>query len=134
RSRALRRIREHDGTQAPLIVVASIRAVLQPISPHAAQAQVMKLQLGSEAHPLETVVAELEHLGYDRVDMVTRRGEYALRGGILDVFVPARDHACRIDFFGDEIDDMRHFAVSDQRSVGEAITQLDITAARELLL
>lgn len=134
RSRALRRIREHDATAGPLIVVASIRAVLQPISPHAAQAQVMSLRLGREDHSLEEVVTELEHLGYARVDMVTRRGEYALRGGILDVFVPSRDHACRIDFFGDEVDDIRHFAVSDQRSVGEQLTEIDITAARELLL
>lgn len=134
RSKTLRRLREHDSTTGPLIVVASVRAVLQPVSPHAAEARSMSLRLGESVHTLDEIVATLIDLAYTRVDMVTRRGEFALRGGILDVFVPSLDHAVRIDFFGDEIDDMRWFAISDQRSLGDPVQHIEITAARELLL
>ena len=48
--------------------------------------------------------------------MVTHRGEFAVRGGILDVFPPTEDHPVRIEFFGDEVEQMRWFAVADQRS------------------
>ena len=66
--------------------------------------------------------------------MVTRRGEFAVRGGILDVFTPTAEHAVRVDFFGDEVDQIRHFSVSDQRSAGEPIASLELWPARELLL
>ena len=49
--------------------------------------------------------------------MVSRRGEFALRGGILDVFPPVDDHPYRIEFFGDEVDQIRAFSVADQRSL-----------------
>ena len=49
--------------------------------------------------------------------MVEKRGEIAVRGGILDVFPPTADHPVRVEFFGDEITDMRTFAVTDQRSL-----------------
>ena len=134
RSKALRRIREYDAADGPLIVVASVRAVLQPVSPHAAEARVLTLRAGESEHTLDEILETLVSLAYTRVDMVTRRGEFALRGGILDIFVPSLDHAIRVDFFGDEVDDMRHFAIADQRSVGEPVQHLEITAARELLL
>ncbi len=49
--------------------------------------------------------------------MVSRRGEFALRGGILDVFPPIADHPFRVEFFGDEVDQIRAFSVADQRSL-----------------
>ena len=59
----------------------------------------------------------LVELAYHRVEMVERRGEIAVRGGILDIFPPTADHPVRVEFFGDEITDMRTFAVTDQRSI-----------------
>ena len=56
-------------------------------------------------------------LAYTRVDMVEKRGEIAVRGGILDVFPPTADHPVRVEFFGDEITDIRTFGVIDQRSL-----------------
>ena len=49
--------------------------------------------------------------------MVSRRGEFALRGGILDVFPPTAPHPYRVEFFGDEVDQIRAFSVADQRSL-----------------
>ena len=66
--------------------------------------------------------------------MVTRRGEFAVRGGILDVFAPTDEHPVRVDFFGDEIEQIRQFAVSDQRSAPEKLAEVELLASRELLL
>jgi transcription-repair coupling factor (superfamily II helicase) len=133
RAAALRLLREHDGSK-PLILVASVRAALQPVSPHAAFAEPVVLRAGETSEGLEAIAARLVELAYTRVDMVTRRGEFAVRGGILDVFPPTAEHAVRADFFGDEVDQIRRFAVSDQRSAGDPLAHIELWPARELLL
>lgn len=133
RAATLRLLREHDGSQ-PLVVVASVRAALQPVSPHAAHAEPILLTTGESGESLEAIANKLVELAYTRVDMVTRRGEFAVRGGILDVFPPTAEHAVRVDFFGDEVDQIRRFAVSDQRSAGEPLASIELWPARELLL
>src|SRR4029078_9675856 len=70
---------------------------------------------------------------YARVDMVSGRGEFAVRGGILDVFPPTADHPVRVEFFGDEVEELRSFSVADQRSLPEPIERLAIAPSRELL-
>src|SRR5690606_35578235 len=69
-----------------------------------------------------------------RVDMVSRRGEFAVRGGILDVFPPTADHPLRVEFFGDEVDQIRAFSVADQRSLPGEVASVSLAASRELLL
>ena len=133
RAEALRLLREHDG-EAPLVMVASVRAALQPVSPHAASAEPVVLTAGRAAEGLEAIARRLVEYAYTRVDMVTRRGEFAVRGGILDVFPPTADQAVRVDFFGDEIDQIKRFAVSDQRSAGDPLETIELWPARELLL
>ncbi|WP_166985419.1 transcription-repair coupling factor [Canibacter zhoujuaniae] len=129
---ALNKLRKHNG-KTPLVVVASVRAILQAISPAAADAEALRLVNGVSVGGPNGFAETLVQLGYDRVDMVTKRGEFAVRGGIVDVFVPAAESAVRIDFFDDEVDDLRQFAVTDQRSAA-SIKHLDIWPARELLL
>ena len=74
-------------------------------------------------------------LAYTRVDMVGRRGEFAVRGGILDIFAPTAEHPVRVEFWGDEVTEMRMFAVADQRSIPEIeVETLIAVACRELLL
>ncbi|NLA66110.1 MAG: transcription-repair coupling factor, partial [Leucobacter sp.] len=133
RAAALRLLREHDGSR-PLVMVASVRAALQPVSSHAATAEPLVLRAGEVGESLDVITARLVEMAYTRVDMVTRRGEFAVRGGILDVFAPTAEQAIRVDFFGDEVDQIRRFAVSDQRSAGEALPQIELWPARELLL
>ncbi|MBK0420785.1 transcription-repair coupling factor [Leucobacter sp. CSA2] len=133
RARALRLLREHDPSR-PLILVASVRAVLQPVSPHAANAEPLVLEAGRDSAGLDEVARGLVERAYTRVDMVTRRGEFAVRGGILDVFPPEAPQAVRVDFFGDEVDQIRRFAVSDQRSAGDPLPGVELWPARELLL
>ncbi|GAB2556190.1 transcription-repair coupling factor [Leucobacter ruminantium] len=133
RAVALRMLREHTGDR-PLVFVASVRAALQPVSPHAAEAEPLVLRAGAESEGLESIARELVARAYTRVDMVTRRGEFAVRGGILDVFPPEAPHAVRVDFFGDEVDQVRRFSVSDQRSAGDPLPEVELWPARELLL
>ncbi len=120
--------------ETPLIVTASVRGALQPIAAGLTDAGVLELRVGSRGTQLDAVVRRLVELAYLRVDMVSRRGEFAVRGGILDVFPPAAEHPYRVEFFGDEIDRIRAFSVADQRSLPEDIAKVTLLPSRELLL
>ncbi len=77
----------------------------------------------------------LVELAYTRVDMVGKRGEFAVRGGILDIFPPTAEHPVRVEFWGDEVSEMRMFSVADQRSIPEIAVDVVIAVpCRELLL
>ncbi len=129
----LRRIREWNG-DAPLIVTASVRSAIQPLAGGLAEAAPVRLAVGARGMDLADIVARLVERAYLRVDMVSRRGEFAVRGGILDVFPPAADHPYRVEFFGDEVDQIRAFSVADQRSLPGDIPEVEFVASRELLL
>ena len=66
--------------------------------------------------------------------MVERRGEFAVRGGIVDLFLPLSNHPIRIDFFGDEIEDLSYFEVADQRTFSTVVGSVEIYPCREMLL
>jgi len=91
-----------------------------------------KIELGKN-YDLDRLTALLIEAGYSREAMVEFRGQFSLRGGILDVFPPGCSHPYRIEFFGDEVESLRSFTIEDQRSVEECREAL-LTPARELLL
>ncbi|MDH6532507.1 transcription-repair coupling factor (superfamily II helicase) [Aurantimicrobium minutum] len=130
---ALRRVRDWDGN-TPLVMITSVRGVLQPIADNLGDVEPISLNIGSRGNDLAAISAQLVDLAYVRVDMVTRRGEFAVRGGILDVFPPVADHPVRLDFFGDEVDSIRAFSVADQRSLDGDIPSIQLPPSRELLL
>ena len=109
-----------DGRLGPplRVVVTTVRSLLQPMAPDVAEIEPVTLTVGAEAE-FEDVIARLVELAYTRVDMVGRRGEFAVRGGILDIFAPTAEHPVRVEFWGDEVSEMRMFAVADQRSIPE---------------
>ncbi|MGH3357282.1 MAG: transcription-repair coupling factor, partial [Nocardioidaceae bacterium] len=114
------------------VVVAPVRSVLQPQVKGLADLEPVVLHPGEETD-LDDLVRRLAAAAYTRVDLVERRGEFAVRGGIVDVFPPTEEHPLRIEFWGDEVEEIRHFAVADQRS----LEQVDVVWAppcRELLL
>jgi len=117
-----------------LVVVASVRAALQPLADNLADTQPVTLTAGGRGYDLPVLARELVDLAYARVDMVTRRGEFAIRGGILDVFAPTAEHPVRAEFFGDELEQIRPFSVSDQRSLTTTIASVELAPSRELLL
>jgi transcription-repair coupling factor (superfamily II helicase) len=134
----LRRLAHPDadgpgGATGPLtVVVAPVRSVLQPQLKGLGDLEPVRLATGAEAE-LEAVARRLTDLAYARVDLVTKRGEYAVRGGILDVFPPTDEHPSRVEFWGDEVEEIRTFAVADQRTI-EAVDRLWAPPCRELLL
>jgi transcription-repair coupling factor (superfamily II helicase) len=115
------------------IMVASVQALLQhTISPDDLPAQPRRLTTGSRAS-LDALSRELLDLGYVPVLEVAGRGEFARRGGILDVFPPSSPLPVRIEFFGDEIDSLRAFDPADQRTVRPA-DAVALLPASEFLL
>ncbi|WP_432558939.1 transcription-repair coupling factor [Granulicoccus sp. GXG6511] len=129
----LRRIAGTDVEPAPRVVVAPIRSVIQPQVKGLANLLPVRIRTG-EDHDLGELAERLVGAAYNRVDLVERRGEFAIRGGIVDVFPPTFEHPVRIDFFGDTVEEMRLFTVADQRSSDEVITEMIATPCRELLL
>ncbi|MCT2089016.1 transcription-repair coupling factor [Micrococcus terreus] len=105
-----------DGKPPLAVVAAPIRSVLQPLVQGLGDLEPVHLRV-DEDRDFDEVVQALSDAAYSRVDMVSRRGEYAVRGGLLDVFPPTEDHPLRIEFFGDTVEQMRYFSVADQRSL-----------------
>ena len=136
----LRRLAHPDDSRLgpPLrIVVTTARSLLQPMAQRpgdTADMEPVSLTVGAE-YEFDALIARLVDLAYTRVDMVGKRGEFAVRGGILDIFPPTAEHPVRIEFWGDEVSEMRMFAVADQRSIPEIDIDLMIAVpCRELLL
>ncbi|HVL98327.1 MAG TPA: transcription-repair coupling factor [Egibacteraceae bacterium] len=123
-----------DGEQAADLraVVAPVRALLQPMDPRLAEREPIRLRPGF-AGGLDGLVESLAALGYVRTPLVERRGEFAVRGGIVDVFPSAADHPVRVEFWGDDIDSIRAFSAADQRSLAP-LDEVAVDAARELVL
>jgi transcription-repair coupling factor (superfamily II helicase) len=131
----LRRLRHPDaaGPHGPLrVVVAPVRSVLQPQVPGLGDLEPVELASG-DTMSLEEVVQRLADAAYSRVDLVEKRGEFAVRGGIVDVFPPTEEHPLRVEFWGDDVEEIRSFAVADQRTL-EPVDRLWAPPCRELLL
>jgi transcription-repair coupling factor (superfamily II helicase) len=104
------------------------------VSPHILDVDTRVATRGGKDSSLEDWVAYVTDAAYARVDLVTRRGEYAVRGGILDIFPPLAEHPVRMDFFGSEIETLHYFAVADQRSLPMDLDTIAVPPVREMLL
>ncbi|GGJ99630.1 transcription-repair-coupling factor [Pilimelia anulata] len=130
----LRRLAHPEDTvEGPVrVLVAPVRSLLQPQLKGLGDLPPVTLTTGATADPAE-MARRLTDLAYARVDLVTKRGEFAVRGGILDVFPPTAEHPLRVEFWGDDVEEIRTFAVADQRTI-EPVDRLDAPPCRELLL
>ncbi|WP_432746675.1 transcription-repair coupling factor [Streptomyces sp. JH002] len=124
---------EDPGAGPVSVVVAPIRSVLQPQVAGLGDLEPVSLR-GGQSVQLERVTAALAAAAYQRVELVEKRGEFAVRGGILDVFPPTEEHPLRVELWGDEIEEIRYFKVADQRSLEIAEHGLWAPPCRELLL
>ncbi|GAC58395.1 transcription-repair coupling factor [Gordonia hirsuta DSM 44140 = NBRC 16056] len=124
-----------DPGEDPLaVVVTTVRSLIQPMAPGLGSLRAVTLREGIEV-PFDGLVEQLVEMAYERVDMVGRRGEFAVRGGILDVFPTTADYPVRVEFWGDEVTDLRAFSVADQRTQPEIETaEVMIHPCRELVL
>ncbi|WAC54595.1 transcription-repair coupling factor [Gordonia sp. SL306] len=122
-----------EGT-ALRVVVTTVRSLVQPMAPGLGETRTITLREGIEID-FEGLLNDLVEMAYERVDMVGRRGEFAVRGGILDVFPTTADFPVRVEFWGDEISEIRAFSVADQRSQPEIdASVVRIHPGRELIL
>ncbi|MEO3976244.1 transcription-repair coupling factor [Streptomyces sp. CAU 1734] len=123
-----------DPAAGPVsVVVAPIRSVLQPQVKGLGDLEPVALRTGEQVD-LNDVVEALAAAAYSRVELVEKRGEFAVRGGILDVFPPTEEHPLRVEFWGDDIEEIRYFKIADQRSLEVAEHGLWAPPCRELLL
>ena len=117
----------------PLLVVTTVNAITQRVlTPFRIRQLVARLAPG-ERIDRDKLAALLQANGYVRADTVTDRGEYAVRGGLVDLFPSGEPHALRLDFFGDEIESVRQFDAADQRTIG-SIKAFTLLPASEALL
>jgi transcription-repair coupling factor (superfamily II helicase) len=115
------------------VLVASVQALLQhTIDPDDLPAAPRELRSGVRLHQ-DALLRDLFDLGYSPVTEVAGRGEFARRGGIVDVFPPSMELPIRIEFFGDEIDSLRAFDPTDQRTTGK-VERAVLLPASEFLL
>ncbi|MFB9907204.1 transcription-repair coupling factor [Allokutzneria oryzae] len=129
----LRRL-AHPEEGAPVkVVVSTVRSLIQPMAPGLGELEPVRLRVGAE-HDFAELVERLVDLAYARVDLVEKRGEFAVRGGILDIFPPTAEHPVRVEFWGDEVSEIRAFSVADQRSLPDELAELHAPPCRELLL
>ncbi|MFF2846666.1 transcription-repair coupling factor [Streptomyces sp. NPDC058001] len=132
--RRLAHPRADDPETGPVsVVVAPIRSVLQPQVKGLGDLEPVALRTGQQAD-LNEIVDALAAAAYARVELVEKRGEFAVRGGILDVFPPTEEHPLRVEFWGDDVEEIRYFKVADQRSLEVAEHGLWAAPCRELLL
>src|SRR6476659_7410038 len=123
---ALDSLRQGDDA----IVVASATALAEAVPDASLRPAGFAIAVGEEIE-LDTVTRDLVAAGYERVEQVEERGQFALRGGILDVFPATEERAVRIELFGDEIESMRWFSTFTQRSLGDA-ERVELAPAAEL--
>ena len=115
------------------VIVCSVRALLQPIIANDLNTSIIKIQQGLNLQ-MQELMNQLIRFGFLRSDLVERRGDFAVRGGILDIFPADQDHPIRIDFFGDEIEELSYFSISDQRSLEKIKVEVSIYPCREMLI
>ena len=112
------------------IVVASATALAEAVPDASLRPAGFALRRGEEIE-LDAVADDLVAAGYERVEQVEERGQFAVRGGILDVFGATVERAARVELFGDEIESMRWFSTFTQRSLGDA-ERVELSPAAEL--
>ncbi|PAY06679.1 transcription-repair coupling factor [Bradyrhizobium sp. UFLA03-84] len=113
---ALAKLSRLTGSDKPLIVLTTVNAVVQRVPARdQVAAQALSVAPGNVV-PMDSVVAWLEHNGYTRSSTVREPGEYAVRGGILDLYPAGLDQPVRFDFFGDSLESIRTFDAETQRT------------------
>jgi transcription-repair coupling factor (superfamily II helicase) len=108
-----------NAPDRPVLLLTTVSAILQRVPPPSAfQGAVIELEPGSEI-PQNDLLAFFGRNGYRRAGTVREPGEYAIRGGIVDVYPPGEATPLRLDFFGDELESIRRFDAVSQRTIGE---------------
>ncbi len=125
--------RDDSGAGPLSVLVAPVRALLQPFAVGLGDIDPVRLHVGDEIN-MKRTVEQLVEGGYLRADLVERRGEFAVRGGILDIFPAVEEHPLRVELWGDTVEEIRWFKAADQRSLEIAPNGVWAPPTRELPL
>jgi transcription-repair coupling factor (superfamily II helicase) len=118
-----------EGSEQPVVVVSAV-ALSEKVPDPKLRPHGFTLRVG-ELLDLDEAATDLVAAGYERVDQVEERGQFAVRGGLLDVYPATEERAVRVDLFDDEIESLRWFSTFTQRSLGDA-DAVEISPAAEL--
>ncbi|HVZ06262.1 transcription-repair coupling factor [Hyphomicrobium sp.] len=119
------------GRKKPTLVVTTVNSVLQRVPPQSfIRGAVKTIAPGQRIDPAE-LIKRLESYGYDRSSTVMEPGEYAQRGGILDLYPPGRINPLRLDFFGDQLESIKSFDAETQRSL-KAVPKFSLMPVSEV--
>ncbi|KRD42972.1 transcription-repair coupling factor [Cellulomonas sp. Root930] len=125
---------ETEGHAGPVrVLVMPVRALLQPVVEGLGELEPVAISTGDRVD-LADLAEKLVAAAYTRVDMVEKRGEFAVRGGIIDVFPPTEDHPLRVELWGEDVEEIRWFSIADQRSLEVADHGVWAPPCREILL
>jgi len=115
------------------IILTTIEALMQKTMPKAQLfSKVIQVEIGKD-FALDTLKEQLTNIGYERTDMVEGRGQFSVRGGIIDIFPLTTKDPVRIEFWGDDVDSIRYFDVISQRSI-DTIQNISIFPVEEFLV
>ena len=127
------RIKALSKLGSRLIVCASLEGVLPKLSePDFFNSKFKNVCVG-DVMPIKEFTEYFVEVGYERVEMIEGRGQFSLRGGIIDFFLPTEDYPVRIELFDDEIDSIRYFDLNNQRSI-KKLDNIRLSPMRELLI
>ena len=132
RASTLARLAGRSGGK-PRLIVTTVSAALQRVPPPEAFHKALVAVQKGRRTPMEAVLRYLRRQGYRRVGTAREPGEYALRGGLLDIYPPGLDHAVRLDFFGDDLESIRRFDPMTQRTI-RASDRVVLRPVSELVL
>ena len=129
----LARLARVTGREHPAVLLTTVNAVLQRVPERAVIAkQSLSVAPGNVA-PMANIIQWLELIGFNRAATVREAGDYAVRGGIVDLFAPGMDSPVRLDFFGDTMESIRSFDPETQRTTNE-LRALDLVPVAEFQL
>jgi transcription-repair coupling factor (superfamily II helicase) len=126
----MRALRDLASSSSPGIVLCPLQSVLQKVLPPEEMRRLCLDLVREQNFPFEDLPLRLQQMGYRRVSVVSDKGEFAVRGGILDVFPVAAPDPYRLEFFGDELTEIRLFDVATQKS-RSVVERLEITPGEE---
>ncbi|MEO0399141.1 MAG: transcription-repair coupling factor [Pseudomonadota bacterium] len=125
--------RAADGDEKPLILISSVNAASQRTPPRAVVEGAAFSARPGESVDMDALTAYLAANGYARASTVREAGEFAVRGGLIDIYPPGADEPLRLDFFGDQLESVRAFDPATQTTTKQ-LTQVDLGAATEVML
>ena len=121
------------GWTGPSVVIATLNAAVQKVPPRATVEASSFIAAVGQRTNVEELVGWLSRMGFNRASTVMEHGDFAVRGGIIDIFPPGHDFPVRLDFFGDVLESARRFDTETQRTI-EKIKRVELAPAAEIVL